>query len=667
VTEAFFISNGVVMLRSKETLLSLVFACSFGSPVFAQSQVPAPAAGEMGGGEEIEEIVVKTTRSGRRVQDEPIRVDVLNQEEIEEKVMMRPGNIVMMLAETGGLRVQTTSPALGAANIRVQGLSGRYTQVLTDGLPLYGGQAISLLQIPPTDLGQVEVIKGAASALYGPSALGGVVNLISRRPGADPVYEVVLNATSRNGQDATTFTSMPLDEEWAYSLIGGVHRQQVHDLDDDGWSDIPGYERWTVRPRLFWTGAQGANVFFTAGAMGEQREGGALEGRTMPDGASFPQTQKSHRFDGGIVAEIPVSVGALHLRASGMTQDHSHRFGAVLEDDRHDTLFGEVSFAARSDGTSWLAGLAAQRDAYRSGTFSQFDYTYTTPGVFAQVEHDLSEVVTLAGSARWDDHNVYGRHFSPRLSMLYRPGPWTVRASVGRGFYAPTPFVDEIDDAGLSRLQPLNGIKAETASTASLEGGYSQGALETNLTLFASRIKNAVRLEDLPAPAQGVQLINVSGSTNTLGAEFLARYRWEEVIVTASYVFVHAREPELAGGRRTVPLTPRHTGGVVAMWEREDAGRLGLEVYYTGKQSLENNPYRAIGRPYVEIGLLGEVVLGKVRLFLNLENLLNVRQTKYDPMVRPSRAADGRSAVDAWGPTDGFVVNGGIRLRFGES
>lgn len=80
---------------------------------------------------------------------------------------MRPGNIAMLVRETPGVRVQTTSPALGAANVRIQGLKGRYTQILADGLPLYGGQtpSIGLLQIPPTDLGQVEIIKGAASAL----------------------------------------------------------------------------------------------------------------------------------------------------------------------------------------------------------------------------------------------------------------------------------------------------------------------------------------------------------------------------------------------------------------------------------------------------------------------------------------------------------------------
>jgi len=101
------------------------------------------------------------------------------------------------------------------------------------------------------------------------------------------------------------------------------------------------------------------------------------------------------------------------------------------------------------------------------------------------------------------------------------------------------------------------------------------------------------------------------------------------------------------------------------MWEEHGKGRLGLEVYYTGRQQLEDNPYRSQSRPYVELGLLGEIVLGKMSLFVNAENLLGVRQTRYDPLLRPRRAADGRWTVDVWAPADGFVVNGGMRLRFG--
>jgi iron complex outermembrane receptor protein len=114
-----------------------------------------------------ETVIVSATRTNTRLQDQPVRVEVIDREEIEEKALMTPGSVAMLLGETTGLRVQTTSPALGAANVRIQGLRGHYSQLVADGLPLYGaqGDSFSLLQVPPLDLGQVEIIKGAASAL----------------------------------------------------------------------------------------------------------------------------------------------------------------------------------------------------------------------------------------------------------------------------------------------------------------------------------------------------------------------------------------------------------------------------------------------------------------------------------------------------------------------
>ena len=114
-----------------------------------------------------EHVTVSATRTDKRLEDQPMRVEVLDAEEIEEKQLMTPGDIVMMLNEMGGLRVQATSPSLGAASVRVQGMRGHYTRFLSDGLPLFGADVggLGLLQIPPTDLGRVEVIKGVASAL----------------------------------------------------------------------------------------------------------------------------------------------------------------------------------------------------------------------------------------------------------------------------------------------------------------------------------------------------------------------------------------------------------------------------------------------------------------------------------------------------------------------
>ncbi len=642
--------------------LSVSAACAY-----AQEQQPPEA-------QEPDVIVIQATRTGLQLEEEPIRVDVIDEEEVTEKQLMTPGNIAMLINETVGVKMQVTSPALGSSNMRMQGMNGKYASLLADGLPLYGGQASSLgiLQIPPTDIGQVEVIKGAASALYGPSALGGVINLVSKRPTDEFQADLLGSVSSRDGQDVTSYLASPINDEWGLSAIGGFSRQTASDLDGDGWADISGYERWTARPRLFWTDASGASVFMTVGAMTEQRKGGTLPARLAPNGLPFVQSQDTKRLDAGVVAAFPIdALGLLHLRGSAMTQDHDHRFGDVLEKDQHSTLYAEASLAGEIGPTSLLGGIAMQSDAYESATFPGFNYSYDTPAVFAQVTHKVLEDLTLAASGRLDAHSEYGTRFSPRISALYKPGDLTVRASLGRGFYAPTPFVEETEAAGLSRLAPLTGLEAETANTASLDMGYRVDNWQANVTLFGSDIRNAVRLEDTGLNSGGagdVRLINVDGVTRTRGAEVLLRFRQDEVTLTGSYVFVDATEPDPTGsGRRQVPLTPRHTGGLDLMWEVPRRSRLGFEAYYTGEQELEGNPFRERGKPYLELGLFGELMFGNVSLFLNAENLLDIRQTNYDPLLLAQRAADGQWTVDAWAPLDGLIVNGGVRFRFGEN
>ncbi|MGJ8564734.1 MAG: TonB-dependent receptor plug domain-containing protein [Alphaproteobacteria bacterium] len=621
--------------------------------------------------EEMDEIIVQATRSGRAVENEPFRVEVIAGEEIQEKALMRPGNISMLVAETGGVRVQTTSPALGAANIRLQGLYGRYTQLLSDGLPLYGGQAasIGLLQIPPTDLSQVEVIKGSASSLYGGSALGGVINLVSRRPGDEPAGEMLANFTTRDGQDLTGYVEAPLSGDVGVSLTAGAHRQSTKDLDGDGWIDLAGYERFTARPRLFWEGVDGSSLYATIGVMTEQREGGTMPGRIVPDGTEFAQNQDTTRLDGGFIGAVPLSdTLTLNVRGSAMVQDHEHRFGSVLEDDRHESYFAEASIAGGSGGTNWVAGLAYQSEGFDSDTFPVFNFDYTVPSFFAQVDHDLKDDLSLSLSGRVDEHSEFGTQLSPRVSVLYKPERWTIRGSYGRGFFAPTPFVEDIEAAGLSRLAPLGALEEETAETASIDVGYKSGSIETNVTLFGSNVNDVTELDAfasvLGGPLDRVRLVNADGQTQIRGSELLLRYIWNDIKLTGSYLYLDATEQDPLGGRRKIELTPRHSAGFVAMWEQHGRGRLGFEAYYTGKQRLGGNPYRSVSKPYLHLGLLGEITLGRVGVFLNAENLLNVRQTKEDPLVLPARAPDGQWTTSIWSRNDGFILNGGVRMKF---
>jgi len=616
-----------------------------------------------------EEVIVSATRTNKRLEDQPMRVEVVPGEEVQEKIMMTPGDVSMLLNETNGLRVQTTSPSLGGANVRIQGLRGRYTQILADGLPLYGGQtgSIGLLQIPPMDLGQVEVIKGVASALYGMSAIGGVVNLVSRRPpSTGHEAEVLVNRTSHSGTDVVNWLAAPLGGRWGYTFVGGAHFQERSDLDDDGWTDLPKYRRVVARPRLFWDDGRGKSLLVAVGGMAEERSGGTMPGRRAPDGEPFGESLDTKRFDAGAVARILAPGGVVvSVRGSATLQDHTHTFGSLVERDDHGTVFGELSATGTAARHTWVIGGALERERYAAADVPRFNYTHTVPGAFVQDEFAVSKWLTLSGSARVDHHSEFGTFVSPRLSAFLRPAPpWTVRVSGGRGYFAPTPFTEETEATGLSRVAPLAGLEAERADSVSADVTWARAPFEITATLFYSRIDGALSLEESGSAAFPVAIVNIDGKTRTRGTEFIARHHREGFDVILTHMFLWSTEPNPnRAGRREVTLNPRHAATFDLLREIGPA-RIGFEVFYTGRQALEDNPYRDRGFPHVLFGGLVDWAIGSSRVFVNVENLGDVRQTREHPLVRPSRAPDGRWTVDAWAPLEGRTLNGGVRLRF---
>jgi iron complex outermembrane receptor protein len=346
-------------------------------------------------------------------------------------------------------------------------------------------------------------------------------------------------------------------------------------------------------------------------------------------------------------------------RAAVARQSHDHQFGDVRERDHHDTAFGEMAIRGTAGRQTWVGGLAAERDAYVSRDVHRFDYAFVVPGAFGQYDYTITPAVSLSASGRLDFHSEYGTFFSPRVSVLARSGHWTSRGSLGTGFFASTPLTEETEAAGLSRLQIARPLKAERGVSASFDLTRTDGPFSYTATLFGARIRDPIYVARSPAYV----VSNLVEPTMNVGVELLGTFRREPFAVTATYTYVHARDT-VDGSVQDVPQTPRHSAGLVGMWEEAGAGRVGVEWYYTGRQSLEENPYRSVSEPYMVVGALAERQFGRVRLFINAENLSGVRQSKWDPLLRPTRAVDGRWAVDAWAPLEGRNVNGGIRLRF---
>jgi iron complex outermembrane receptor protein len=482
--------------------------------------------------------------------------------------------------------------------------------------------------------------------------MSGVVNLVSRRPAAEPVHEILVNRSGLGATDIATFLASQLSKGWSGSFLGGAHFQQRNDIDGDGWADLAGYSRGVARPRFFWNGGEGRSGFLTGGITYENREGGSR---------SYVEALDTRRYDAGGSLQLLVrSRYVATIRFAASTQHHDHRFGEIRERDRHEMLFGEAAIRRTNGRHTWVAGAAAEREAYRPLDVTRFAYRYVTPGVFAQDDISVANWLSVSASGRLDRQNRYGTFFSPRLSALARRSGWTSRLSVGQGFFAPTPLTEETEAAGLARLEIPRPPVAERGTSASFDLTRSVGPVSATATLFASRVAHPIFVERSDA----YRLINLAEPARNAGFEFLATWRKAPFSATASYTYVRSTETEPEAGRLDTPLTPRQSFGLVAMWEKERVWRLGVECYYTGRQRLEENPYRTSSEPYVIAGFLAERRLGPVSLFLNAENLTNVRQTRWDPLLRPSRAVDGRWTVDAWAPLDGRVFNGGIRLRF---
>lgn len=616
-------------------------------------------------------VFVTSTRAERRVEDEPLRVEVLGGDDVSEKSEMRPADSRTLLSEMSGVRVQSRSP-LGATNVRIQGLPGRYTAILSDGLPLFGGQASSftLVDVVPLDLRQAEVIKGSSSALYGPQALAGVVNLISRRP--SDTNQVLLNQSAPRSTDAMAFLARSLRPSLALTVLGGLHGQNAADEDNDGWEEVPGFRRAEIRPRLFFDDSAGHSFMVTGGGFTENRSAGrplSTQRGSLSQPSVFYDSLSTRHGDAGIVGQWRARAGiSFTIRASATDETHQRRFGDLSENDGRRSGFAELSATDARGSNVSTAGAAFLVDQYASADVAILNPGYSTPGVFIQDTYTPTSWISGTANGRCDRSNIYGTICTPRLSLLARAGPsLSARASAGSGWFSPTPVTDETETFALSRVRIPSPLAAERGRSASFDLTATHGPLQVNGTLFANRVANPVGTRAVPGDSSGlVDLINASGPLETHGGEVFAVFNQEPFIATAYYAATRSRETSTESSRiREAPLTPRQTAGIDFALEDDESGAYGaVEAFYTGRQALEDDPYATVSKPFTTIGILVSDRWKSLTIFLNGENLTNVRLTNYQPLVRVRVGEGGRWTVDPWAPLEGRRINLGVRCQW---
>jgi outer membrane receptor protein involved in Fe transport len=267
---------------------------------------------------------------------------------------------------------------------------------------------------------------------------------------------------------------------------------------------------------------------------------------------------------------------------------------------------------------------------------------------------------------RGDAHPEAGVQLTERLAVLARPAQdWSVRLSAGTGFAAPTAMIEETEAIGLRSIRPAADLERERSFGSMLDVNGRFGGAELLVTAYSSVITKAVQLADADDGSGEGILRNASGSTRIGGVEGAAIWRFDGGKFLLTYGYARGTRPDANSEvREPIPMLARHRIGGDLMFEREGKYRWGIEGIWHGVQQLDDNPFRTESKPYLYVMAIAMRQFGRFEVVANFENLLDVRQTETDPLVRPTPGTGGRWTMDVWAPLEGFMANAAVRYRW---
>ena len=616
---------------------------------------------------EVGEVTVTSTRTGREIDDVPTRVEAIDEEEVDEKTNMRPANVSMVLNESTGIKVQQTSATSNTQSVRIQGLDGRYTQLLKDGFSAFGGfsGSISLLDILPLDLKQVEIIKGPSATFYGGGAIAGVINFISKEPEDTPVTSMIFNQTTALGTDAAVFNSRKF-ERFGYTFLGSINYQNEYDVDDDDFTELPQTTSFNLSPRFFFSFNDRTRLIVGNSTSYQNRRGGdVFVIRGHPDDVhqyfennnslrNITTLQFEREFPGGsrLVAKQSLAFFTRKIEIPN-----------YLFKGRQFDSYTDVSYFKTINNHTLVFGFNAVYDQFRErDSLLPRDETRTTFGGYAQDSFNVTDKLFIEAGFRVDHLRDYGTFALPRVSTLYRfTNNLSSRLSLGLGYKAPSIFTEEAETLLFQNVLPIgNTLKAERSRGGTLDVNYRNTLGEKfsytiNQMFFYTEIEDPLVL--LERQDGLFQFVNEAQPVTSRGFETNVRLSYDIAKLFAGYTFTNARANYLSGNQ-VLPLTPKSRINSALLFEKEAAFKTGIEAYYTSSQFLTN---RFRTRPYWVLGIFGEKMFGKYSLFINFENITDTRQGRFTQVVFPPHQRPSFSEIYA--PTEGRVINGGIKIR----
>lgn len=612
-----------------------------------------------------EEVVITATRLSRSIGDIPTRIETISGEELTEKGNMKPGDIRMLLNESTGIQTQQTSATSYNSSIRIQGLDGRYTQILRDGFPLYAGFSggLSLMQVAPLDLKQIEVIKGASSTLYGAGAIAGLVNLVSKTPVEKRELSFLANGTTAGGLDISSFYSQKFDKI-GITFFGSRNAAKAYDPAGIDLTAIPKYERYTIHPRIFIYG-RNTNANIGLNYINEYRIGGNI--KYIEDGAAgyfernnsnriTTQAQLTHRLNGNTELNIKNS----YSRFNREIEIPAYSFEGLQQ-----SSFSEITITHHANNTDWVIGANFLTDDFKEERKSNpdlRDYHYNTIGVFVQNTWLPNKKFSVETGLRGDYVKQFGFELLPRIAIMFKvTSQLTARLGGGLGYKTPTVFNEEAERIQFQNILPIDqmGTRNERSAGGNFDINYrtelGELGIAFNWLLFYTKLNKPLVLT---ATSMGnYRFQNASGYIDTKGVEANLRLTYHDFKLFAGYTYADVNS-RINNAKSWFPLTARHRLNQVLMYEQEGKLKIGLEAYYFSRQKLNDGQ---MGKSYWIFGLMAEKSWKRFSVFVNFENFSDTRQTKFDTIF--TGQLNNPVFRDIYAPVDGFVVNGGFKIR----
>jgi iron complex outermembrane receptor protein len=274
----------------------------------------------------------------------------------------------------------------------------------------------------------------------------------------------------------------------------------------------------------------------------------------------------------------------------------------------------------------------------------------------------VSEKFTVESGLRGDYVNDFGFELMPRVSAMVRVTPkLTTRIGGGFGYKTPTIFTEEAERAQFQNILPINRATLENEESVggNWDINYSTkiGAVgfSINHLFYYTRLNQPLVM--VPATGGKMEFINADGYIDTKGVETNLRFIYSGFKLFIGYTLTDAHTNFL-NSKAVLPLTARHRLNNVLMYEVEDKIKIGLEAYYYSRQKLNDGTF---GKQYWLAGLMAEKLWEKFSVYINFENFTNTRQSRFDVIYTGS--INNPVFRDIYAPVEGFVINGGIKLR----